>query len=301
MSNTIQTKRGTGKPDGKLAPYELGYDINSGFLYIGGELEDDDIDQGTKKYGEAQGIKVDFATSATSAAMAQKAQIITNSAGAPLNMGKPDTPIYLNNGIFQTCGGATISGTIEKAEMLSTSREIKVNLSLGTFASFNGQNNIETGVTGTLPINKGGTGATTASGAITNLGLDSRYLNLSGGGTISASKSFSSNESEWLITLSSLGTGTSPTNFGTGIKFHVYKYEPARWAGIEGYASEVWANQTGLRFTTKSSGDGTYTATFTQGRFTAPIISGTLNTNNYGSNAPSAATSIGTLYFQVVS
>ena len=74
MSNTIQIKRGAGKPDGKLAPYELGYDINSKLLYIGGDLVDDDSGNGIKKYGEAQGIKVEYATIADRAVSAETAE-----------------------------------------------------------------------------------------------------------------------------------------------------------------------------------------------------------------------------------
>ena len=40
MSNIIQIKRGNGKPDGKLAPYELGVQINdSNKLFIGGTIK----------------------------------------------------------------------------------------------------------------------------------------------------------------------------------------------------------------------------------------------------------------------
>lgn len=51
MGNTVQIKRGSGKPDGRLAPYELGYDVSSGVLYIGGPLVNQE--EGGTKYGEA--------------------------------------------------------------------------------------------------------------------------------------------------------------------------------------------------------------------------------------------------------
>lgn len=47
MSNTIQIKRGEGRPDGKLAPYELGFDTSTQQLYIGGPLTEDN------QYGSA--------------------------------------------------------------------------------------------------------------------------------------------------------------------------------------------------------------------------------------------------------
>lgn len=50
MANIIQIKHGTGEPNNKLAPYELGYMDDSGHLYIGGPYEDEE----TKTYGRAK-------------------------------------------------------------------------------------------------------------------------------------------------------------------------------------------------------------------------------------------------------
>lgn len=62
MSNVIQIKRGNSKPDGKLAPYELGVQINDGNkLFIGGALNEDGA------YGDAQQIKVENAINAENA------------------------------------------------------------------------------------------------------------------------------------------------------------------------------------------------------------------------------------------
>lgn len=47
MSNVVQIKRGNGKPDGKLAPYELGFDTSTQQLYIGGPFTEDN------QYGNA--------------------------------------------------------------------------------------------------------------------------------------------------------------------------------------------------------------------------------------------------------
>lgn len=55
MSNIIQIKRGTGEPNGKLAPYELGINTENYELFVGGPLVNED---GTSKYGAAQGITV---------------------------------------------------------------------------------------------------------------------------------------------------------------------------------------------------------------------------------------------------
>lgn len=47
MSNVIQIKHGNGVPDGKLAPYELGYSDDKKELYIGGQLDENN------QYGQA--------------------------------------------------------------------------------------------------------------------------------------------------------------------------------------------------------------------------------------------------------
>lgn len=61
-------------------------------------------------------------------------------------------------------------GTASKANTLSTARTIQTNLESTSSESFDGSKNVTPGVTGTLPIANGGTGATTASAALTALG-----------------------------------------------------------------------------------------------------------------------------------
>ncbi len=57
-----------------------------------------------------------------------------------------------------------------KAAQLRTARDIKVNLSSEQAATFNGTQNATPGVTGTLPVEHGGTGATTAEDALKKIG-----------------------------------------------------------------------------------------------------------------------------------
>lgn len=61
--------------------------------------------------------------------------------------------------------------TAAAATKLATSRTIRTNLASTSSSSFNGTANITPGVTGTLGIGNGGTGATTAAAARTNLGV----------------------------------------------------------------------------------------------------------------------------------
>lgn len=68
---------------------------------------------------------------------------------------------------------ATFVGRVEQADKLATARTVQTNLGSTAAASFDGTANITPGVSGTLPITNGGTGATTKEGARDNLGLGS--------------------------------------------------------------------------------------------------------------------------------
>jgi len=85
-------------------------------------------------------------------------------------------------GIFPIARGGTgnSKGLAELAKKLETAITIQANLSSTSETLFDGSENITIGVSGTLPIANGGTGATTAANAIKNLGAFS-----SNGGTIS--------------------------------------------------------------------------------------------------------------------
>lgn len=77
-----------------------------------------------------------------------------------------------NNNSFATVthnGVAKWLGNANTATKLATARTITANLASSTAGSFDGSANIKVGVTGTLPIAKGGTGATTAAAARTAL------------------------------------------------------------------------------------------------------------------------------------
>ncbi|MFG6379564.1 MAG: hypothetical protein K1W19_14805 [Lachnospiraceae bacterium] len=77
-------------------------------------------------------------------------------------------------------GTGNTTGNAATATKLQTARTIRTNLASTSSTSFDGTANITPGVTGTLPVANGGTGATTAANARTNLGAFS-----SSGGTIS--------------------------------------------------------------------------------------------------------------------
>lgn len=72
-------------------------------------------------------------------------------------------------------GALPSDGTAVAATKLKTARTIRTNLGSTSAASFDGTANITPGVTGTLPIGNGGTGATTAEAALTKLGAMADY------------------------------------------------------------------------------------------------------------------------------
>lgn len=83
-----------------------------------------------------------------------------------------------NNNFFATVthdGVAKWLGSANTATKLATARTITANLASSTAGSFDGSANITVGVTGTLPIANGGTGATTAAAARTALGCAPAY------------------------------------------------------------------------------------------------------------------------------
>lgn len=66
----------------------------------------------------------------------------------------------------------TAQDTPASASTLATARTIRTNLATTTAASFDGSANVTPGVTGVLPIINGGTGASSASAALTALGAE---------------------------------------------------------------------------------------------------------------------------------
>lgn len=77
--------------------------------------------------------------------------------------------------IVATINASTYTGNSATATKLATARTITANLASSTAGSFDGLANITVGVTGTLPIANGGTGATTAAAARTALGCAPAY------------------------------------------------------------------------------------------------------------------------------
>lgn len=106
-------------------------------------------------------------------------------------------------------GSSQPGGAATSADKLTTSRTIRTNLGSTSIASFNGTENITPGVTGTLKIDNGGTGATSAVDARKNLGI---YVYT---GYIKTSSSVSANGllTDYVSAKTLFGFTTVPSNF----------------------------------------------------------------------------------------
>lgn len=79
------------------------------------------------------------------------------------------------SGILPVANGGTgnSNNQADKAVQLATARSFQTNLASGNAVSFDGTSSVTPGVTGTLPLANGGTGATTAAASRANLGAAS--------------------------------------------------------------------------------------------------------------------------------
>ena len=77
--------------------------------------------------------------------------------------------------VYATTFNGSLSGNASTATQLATARTFRTNLGSTNTASFNGTANVTPGVTGTLGLANGGTGATTAAAGRANLGAAKVY------------------------------------------------------------------------------------------------------------------------------
>ena len=90
-------------------------------------------------------------------------------------VGSSTRPVYVNAGTITQCGtslGVSITGNAGTATKLATARTIKTILSSTSTASFDGTEDITPGITGTLQVSHGGTGATSKGATLlSNIGI----------------------------------------------------------------------------------------------------------------------------------
>lgn len=106
-------------------------------------------------------------------------KIGNNTASTSITTNESETAIFSHNAFefarITNVGVAKWLGNANTASKLATARTITANLASSAAGSFDGSANITVGVTGTLPIANGGTGATTAAAARTALGCAPAY------------------------------------------------------------------------------------------------------------------------------
>lgn len=111
------------------------------------------------------------------------------------NAGDANTPVYFTGGKPTACTSLDLStsGNAATATKLATARTFRTNLASTSTASFDGSGNVTPGVTGTLPLGNGGTGATTAAGVRSNLVVPEKPVHLWSGtwssGSLTVAKS----------------------------------------------------------------------------------------------------------------
>ena len=107
------------------------------------------------------------AGTATKLATARTISLTGDATGSTTFDGSANRSITVSVSHADAADSAT---TATSATQLATARTIRTNLASTSTASFNGTGNVTPGVTGTLPLTNGGTGATSASAALGNLG-----------------------------------------------------------------------------------------------------------------------------------
>lgn len=166
------------------------------------------------------------------------------------------TPLSQAQGGTGNINGDT-AGNSASATKLATARTFQTNLSSTSNASFDGTANVTPGVTGTLPLANGGTGATAAPAARTALGSGAVGDNVFVAGTAAAARSAmsaaASGSNADITALTTLSGGITGLTTGT-----------AAAAGIVGQVLEAVGTSTSLTTATNAN---TVTLSLTAGEW----------------------------------
>ena len=165
------------------------------------------------------------------------------------------------NGDIESTGAISatngFSGNASSATKLATARTIRTNLASTSTASFDGSANITPGVTGTLPVGNGGTGATSFTSGYVLLGGGTGAINVKNIHVNYSAGTTSTVGYEELVVGNSTAAGTAGNTYG---RLAIYSQKNA-----------------GIYLVAADATSWSYTNTL-------PAVSGTLlNTGNYTS------------------
>lgn len=163
------------------------------------------------------------------------------------NAGDANTPVYFTGGKPVACTslGLSTSGNAATATKLATARTFRTNLASTSTASFDGSGNVTPGVTGTLPLGSGGTDATTAAGARSNLVVPEKPVRLWSGTWSSGS-----------LTVAKSGGSSGCTGLGDISDFEIVLFRYA-----DGQVAFAYVGSTDLSFGWTARTTGTINAT----------------------------------------
>lgn len=181
----LKRKKSSGNNGIVLAAGEAYYNTVDKHLYIG-NTDGEDVSEDSKKH-IAQITKLEADDKTISFQIGEDSENVYTKR---ITAASIDGTVSNAENVTTSINGKAItdifSGTVaKKAAQLNTARNLTTNLNSTSPGSFNGTANVSIGVSGTLPLANGGTGATTAADALKNLGVNvtAEKLNLLEGAT----------------------------------------------------------------------------------------------------------------------
>lgn len=157
-----------------------------------------------------------------------------------------------NGGTGNTTGKAPTAGGADTATKLATARTLRTNLGSTAGASFDGSADANPGVTGTLPVTNGGTGATSAAAARTALGAAADT------GVTDASNAAAGKVGQYLSAINNAGSALTS---GSSVAITSLTLTPGDWE-VDG---SVFINVVGGNISTAVSGTSTIGPTSIEG------------------------------------
>lgn len=197
----------------------------------------------------------------------------------------------------------TVSGNAGSATKLATARSIRTNLASTTAASFDGTADVTPGITGTLPISHGGTGATTAMAANYNILKDTpaitdgwsddtaiAFISASPNTTQGALRKYKAIDmwNDWLN--AKVNTSYAPKSHGTHVTYGTSAPKANGTASAGSASSVSRSDHVHPAQTTVSGNAGSATKLATARTIDGVSFNGTANITHYGTCSTAAST-----------